>query len=92
MRVLILAYTLLSISACVSTTEDLFAEANQTGNWTAVNERLEQEQPTERSQQSCRTGWVLFCEVGNQDCICVTADRFDDPDRHMSRQMRKNRR
>jgi hypothetical protein len=92
MRLLSLAFTLLSISACVSTTEDLFAEANRTGNWTAVNERLEQQQPVEQSRQACRTGWVLFCEVGNQECTCVSVDRFDDPDRHANRQLHRNRR
>ncbi len=73
MRVLFLVVCL-TISACAPSTDALIREANQSGNWSLVNQRLDAEE--ERRQASisqCNDGYLLMCSttVGQSSCSCV---------------------
>ncbi len=68
MRALIIAIALLT-SACVSSTNDLIKEAHETGDWTAVNHRLDAEMTREKFAPSCGDGLILLC---TSRCECVS--------------------
>ena len=66
------------LGACAPTTSELFVKANSSGNWTAVNQRLAQEDEGGR-ENSCREGLVLVCEGQHAaSCQCEAASRFDE--------------
>ena len=73
MRMLMLILVMFSVSACVSTMDELFAEANQSGDWSAVNRRLDKEAAREQ-QRVCRPDQILFCETsfGETSCTCIS--------------------
>jgi hypothetical protein len=67
MRSLIIAIFLLT-TGCASSTNDLIKEARESGDWTAVNHRLEFEEARENSNPSCGDGLILMC---TSTCECV---------------------
>ena len=73
MRMLMLILVIFSVSACVSTMDELFTEANQSGDWSAVNRRLDKEAAREQ-QPVCRSDKLLFCETffGETSCACIS--------------------
>lgn len=68
MRSLIIAIFLLT-AGCASSTNDLIKEAHASGDWTAVNHRLEVEESRENSNPSCGVGSILMC---TSTCECVS--------------------
>lgn len=68
MRSLIIAIFLLT-TGCASSTNDLIKEARESGDWTAVNHRLELEEKRENANPSCGDGLVLMC---TSTCECVS--------------------
>jgi len=83
-------FVLFLLSACAPTTDELFIKANISGDWTAVNARLEAEDTPQRAK--CRDGSVLVCEVSRvETCTCVLNDQFHDRHREMMRQRDNHR-
>ena len=65
------------LPACTSTMDDLFMKANDSGDFSAVNARLEAED--EPPPANCRDGSVLVCETSHvETCSCVPTHRFHD--------------
>ena len=81
------------LPACATTTDELFTKANFSGDFTAVNARLEAENEIETGQPNCRDGMVLVCETSyTETCSCVPNHRFHDRYRDsLSRRGNKNR-
>ena len=75
MRFLLLI-VMLTTSACVSSMDELIVEANRTGNWTAVNRRLDVEDEALAVSKSCSNGSVLWCDSTfiETACNCVRTD------------------
>jgi hypothetical protein len=67
MRALIIIVGLLT-TGCASSSNDLIKEARESGDWTAVNLRLDAEAKEESSASSCRSGFVQMCF---ERCECV---------------------
>ena len=73
MRVLLVLVGLL-ISACTPSTDALIREANQSGNWTLVNQRLDAEEERRLASISqCHDGQLMMCSttLGRTSCSCV---------------------
>ena len=65
-----LIVVVLFLPACASSTKDLIEKADKTGDWTAVNRRLDSE--TKRQlflDKPCGDGQVLMC---TSSCKCVS--------------------
>jgi len=78
------------LPACAPTTDELFIKANISGDWTAVNARLETED--EPQPANCRDGFIPVCEVSNiETCTCVPNYRFHDRQRELRIQRGNNR-
>jgi len=72
-------FVLFLLPACATTTDELFTKANISGDFTAVNARLEAENEIETGQPNCRGGMVLVCETAHAEtCSCVPNHRFHD--------------
>ena len=72
-------FVLFLLPACATTTDELFTKANFSGDFTAVNARLEAENEIETGPANCRDGWVLVCETAHREtCSCVPIHRFHD--------------
>ena len=86
-------FVLFLLPACATTTDELFTKANLSGDFTAVNARLEAENEIETGLASCREGMVLMCETSYAEiCSCVPNHRFHDRYREsLSRRGIKNR-
>ena len=70
----LLVVACLSISACAPSTDALIREANQSGNWTLVNQRMDAEEERRLASIShCNDGQLLMCSttVGQTNCSCV---------------------
>ena len=93
MRYFIAVMTLILFPGCASTTEELFAEANLSGNWAAYNHRLQKEEESEMAQQNCRKGELLFCDLsgGNDSCTCMPTVRMQEKIGWSPGQNRRNR-
>lgn len=89
MRALLLA-VLYSLSACAPTTNDLFMKANSSGDWTAVNARLEVEEEMRAGPLECRSHFVLSCN--SSTCGCVPRADFDDRQRELAIRRSNNHR
>lgn len=72
-RTLLLALVMLSLSACASNMNELIAEASQSGDWTAVNKRLDSQEAAREEQLACGSRQTLFCEtiLNETSCACV---------------------
>jgi len=68
MRALFVAIALLA-TGCASSTNNLIKEAHESGDWTAVNHRLEVEETRENFKPSCGDGLILMC---TSTCKCVS--------------------
>ncbi len=92
----LLVLLLLTASACASTSsmDELIANANSTGNWTAVNQRLDAEEESLAITQSCRDGDVLWCDLvlSEKNCHCVRMDHVLQPSRENEHRRGFNRR
>jgi len=93
MRYFIAVITLILFPGCASTTEELFADANRSGNWAAYNNRLQKEEESGAVRQVCRTGEILFCKYsgGDDSCACVPTSRLQEEERWSPGQNRRNR-
>ena len=93
MRYFIAVITLILFPGCASTTEELFAEANLSGNWAAYNHRLQKEEESETAQQHCRTGEILLCDLSGRDnsCSCMPTIRLQEQIRWPRGQNHRNR-
>jgi hypothetical protein len=70
---------LLLVTGCASNTSALIDEAMETGDWSAVNVRLEAEaQRAERQGSMCPNGSTAVCvsDFGVTDCRCVNSAVF----------------
>jgi hypothetical protein len=77
------------LPACAPTTDELFIKANISGDWTAVNARLEAED--EPQPANCRSGSVPVCETSHvETCTCVQSAQFFDRFRESHTQRRYN--
>ncbi len=81
MRTLLLAVLCL-LGACAPTTNDLFMRANSSGNWTAVNARLEVEEKMRTEPLVCRSNFILWCN--SSSCRCTPKADFEDRQREIS--------
>jgi hypothetical protein len=73
MRVL-LVFACLALTACAPSTEALIREAQQSGNWSLVNKRLDTEEERRIAGISqCNDGQLLMCSTsaGQSNCSCV---------------------
>ena len=73
MRVL-LVITCFAITACAPSTDALIREANQSGNWSLVNQRLNADEERRLASISqCNDGQLLMCSTsaGRSNCSCV---------------------
>ena len=64
----------LLVSACAPSTGALIREAQQSGNWTLVNHRLEpDEEHRLASVSQCGDGQLMMCSTSNgqSNCSCV---------------------
>jgi hypothetical protein len=93
MRYFITAIALILFPGCASTTEQLFSEANLSGNWAAYNHRLQEEEESAMARQDCRTGEVLFCKFSGDDdlCTCMPTIRLQEQIRWSRGQNHRNR-
>jgi len=93
MRYFIAAITLILFPGCASTTEELFAEANRSGNWATYNNRLQKEEKSGAARQVCRTGEILFCKFsgGDELCRCMPTIRLQEQIRWSRGQNHRNR-
>jgi len=89
MRTLLLA-VLFSLSACAPTTDDLFMNANSSGDWTAVNARLELEEEARAKPLECRSNFVLWCNASS--CSCVPGADANDRQRELALRRGNNHR
>ncbi len=92
MRMLMLVLVVFSVSACASTMDELFAEAHQSSDWSAVNRRLDKE--AEREQQRlCSPDQVLYCEIsmGETICTCIRNATLWDRTREIAHRKGANR-
>ena len=70
------------LSACAPTTDELFIKANISGDWTAVNARLEAED--EPQSVNCHDGSVLVCKTSRVEaCTCELKVQFHDRQRDL---------
>ncbi len=72
------------MSGCASSTNDLIKEAELTGDWTLVNNRMEAIERREAMDQPlCPIGTKLWCfsSLDREECSCVAdskgRDRFE---------------
>ena len=70
MRTLIIMIALLA-TGCAASTNDLIKDARASGQWAAVNNRLDAEVERERVDASCRSGFIIMC---SDRCECVPND------------------
>ena len=75
MRTLLLA-VLIFLSACAPTMDDLKMEANISGDWTAVNARLDAEEEIRFEQTECGRRFIPICDSRSEACKCVLRDEF----------------
>jgi hypothetical protein len=90
MRALLLTASIF-LSACAPTTNELILEANISGNWTAVNARMDAEDENESGPMECRDSFILACASGGESCTCVLTARFEEQRRDMAIQRGMNR-
>lgn len=76
MRTLLLA-VLIFLSACAATMDDLKMEANISGDWTAVNARLNAEEEIQFAQTECGRRFIAICGSRSEACKCVLRDEFE---------------
>ncbi len=74
MRMLSLILVMFSVSACASHMNELVAEASQSGDWTAVNTRLDRQEAAREEQQVCGSRHTLYCKtiLDDTSCTCVS--------------------
>jgi hypothetical protein len=87
MRALLLAVLYL-LSACAPTMDDLFMKANNSGDWTAVNARLQVEEEMRAKPLECRSNFILWCD--SSSCSCVPKADFSDRQRELAVRPRNN--
>ena len=83
MRALLLL-VLFMLPACAATTDELFTEANISGDFSAVNARLEAEAEDQEEMRpaKCRGPSVLVCETSHvETCSCVPTVQFHNQQR-----------
>ena len=74
------------LPACAATTDELFTKANISGDFSAVNARLEAEAVNETGTPpaNCRSGSVLVCETSHvETCSCEPITQFHDLQREV---------
>ncbi len=93
LRTLLLVLVMFSVSACASNLNELIAEANQSGDWTAVNQRLDRQEAAREEQQICGSRHTLYCETILDDsrCACVSNAALWDSTSEIARRQRGNR-
>ena len=79
MRTLLLR-ALFLLPACAPTMADLSVDANSSGEWTTVNERVSQDVEHEMGRPTCRTGFTEFCVLTppTESCSCAPNQIWDD--------------
>jgi hypothetical protein len=85
MRTLQLAVLIL-LPACAPTIDDLRMEANISGDWTAVNAKLDAEEEARFGQSECGHRFMAFCDTHKQACKCVLRDEFEHEQRELALQ------
>jgi len=83
MRTLLLA-VLIFLSACAPTMDDLKMEVNISGDWTAVNARLDAEEEIRFEQTECGRRFVAICDSRSEACSCVLKDEFEHQQRELA--------
>ena len=93
MRMLFLILVMFSVSACASNMNELIAEARQSGDWTAVNKRLDRQEAAREEQQICGSLHTLYCKtiLDETSCDCVSNAALWDRTREIARRQRGNR-
>ncbi len=93
MRIPMLVLVMLSVSACASNMNELVAEASQSGDWTAVNRRLDSQEAAREEQQICGSRHTLYCEtiLDETSCACVSNAALWDRTGEVARRQRGNR-
>jgi len=89
MRTLLLAVLYL-LSACAPTMDDLFMMANSSGDWTAVNARLEVEEEMRAEPLECRSNFILWCN--SSSCSCMPGADITDRQRELALRRGNNHR
>ena len=92
-KTLVLIVTILTLSGCASNMSELIAEANQSGDWTAVNKRLDREEAARAAQQSCGSRKTLHCTttLNETSCGCVANSTLWDRPAAMTVRQRGDR-
>ena len=80
MRLLLVLIITLAISACATTSDEMFEEAVESGDFIAYNRHLAEEEAKLTTEQSCRTGAVPLCtaQSSTENCSCVSLDLMND--------------
>jgi hypothetical protein len=93
MRMLMLVFVMFFASACASTMNELLAEAHRSGDWSAVNRRLDIQEAAHEQQQICRSRHTLYCKIilDETSCACVSNATFRNWTREIARRQRGNR-
>ena len=93
MRMLFLILVIFFVSACASNMNELIAEARQSGDWTAVNKRLDRQEAAREEQQICGSRHTLYCETNLDEtsCACVWNTALWDRTEEIARRQRGNR-
>ncbi len=93
LRMLILAPVMIFVFGCASSMEELFVEANQSGDWTAVNKRFDRQEAAREEQQTCGSRHTLHCKtiLGETSCGCAPNAALWDRTEEVARQQRGNR-
>jgi hypothetical protein len=81
MRHIFAYFILIATAACAPTTDQLFAHANQTGDFTSVNNHFAKEERKLASPNACPGGGTLYCEVRleHEDCSCTMLPERTQP-------------
>ncbi len=82
------------LSACAPTLDDLIVEANSSGDFTAVNARLEIDDKAQAGPTECGSHFILLCESSShgEACGCAPSADFHDKQRELAVRRRNKRR
>ena len=80
MRLLLVLILTLAISACATTSDEIFGEALKSGNFAAYNRHLVEEEARLTAAPSCHAGLIPLCtaQSSSENCSCVSLERMSD--------------
>jgi len=92
-RTLVTGLVMITLSGCASNMSELIAEANESGDWTAVDQRFDSQEEARAAQQSCGSRQTLHCTttLNETSCGCVSSQALWDRPAAMTIRQRGDR-